>query len=155
MPTKRIHTSVQLGSPKPWIIVAVVAFLVAGFFAAFSARFVSRSTTAPGTILSLEESTSDGKTYYIPQFSYVADNGRTYNSISNSGSTHPGYTAGQTIRVRYERANPANVKIDSFEELWGMPTIFALAGLGSFLLSLFLKRAAQRKAAAMPAQYRT
>jgi hypothetical protein len=157
VPTKRITItrSKQLSSPTPWIIVAVVALVAAALLAAWTARFVSRSTVTAGTILSLEETTSDGKTYYVPQFSYIADNGRTYNSISNSGSNPPAYTVGQTIRVRYERTNPANVEIDSFWELWGMATIFALAGLASFILSRFLKKAAQRKAAAVPPQYST
>lgn len=148
MPSKpsRTYTRVQLSSPTPWIIVAVVAFAVAAVMAVFTVRFLSGSAVTTATVTQLLETTGDdGKTYYKPQYDYTAPDGRKSTDVSNSGSNPPKYTVGQQIQIRYHPANPARgTRIDTVSEIWGMEIWFGITGLGSLALAQWL-RARRRK----------
>jgi Protein of unknown function (DUF3592) len=148
----RVNYSAQLSSPKPWFIVACVALVVALGMAAFTARFVGRSAVAAGTVTGLREVSGqdDGKTYYAPDYSFTAQDGRAHSGYSSSGSNPPAFTVGEAIRVRYDKADPSRNEIDTFWSLWGLSTGTALFG-GFFAVLGFAMRAAMRRKSQTPA----
>lgn len=127
-----------------------MCLLLAAIFAVSAARFVSRSVAAAGTVTGVSQNASadDGKTYYYPEFSFVAQDGKTYTAASNTGSTSPAYTVGQSVRILYDKTNPNSARIDSFGQIWGGSLLFALCGVVFLSISAALNSAQKRKAAA-------
>jgi Protein of unknown function (DUF3592) len=142
----RIHTSAQLSSPTPWFIVACVAIVVALGFTVFTARFVSRSIVTTGTVTGLSEDNGENGKTYTPEYSFTAQDGRTYSGTSSSSSSSPAYAVGQTIPIRYDQSNPIRNRIDSFGNLWGFPLAFILASALSAALGFVMRAARRRKA---------
>lgn len=150
MKKPRIRTSAKLGSPRPWFIVATACFLVMLVTAVIDARFILNSDKVTGTVVRLDESLDQGKTYYSPEFTYTLPNGKTYTGVSTSGSYPPRYAVGQAIALRYDRTRPSDVKIDSIWELWSFPLWSAIMGALSTILAYFLKsRTATRSSVAV------
>jgi Protein of unknown function (DUF3592) len=142
----RIHTSAQLSSPAPWFIVACVALVVALGFTVFTARFISRSTVTTGTVTGLNEDNGENGKTYTPEYTFTAQDGRTYNGTSSSSSSSPDYAVGQAIPIRYDQSNPIRNRIDSFGNLWGFPA-FAILFSALFAVLGFVMRAARRREA--------
>ena len=110
----------------------------------YSAYFLYRSVSAPGTITKIIESQTpnqngDGSVfiYYRPEFSYADAGGKSYIVDSKVGSNPSGFTVGERVPVRYEISNPGVAKIDTFGEMWGLSSAF---GLGAALLILIAYR---------------
>jgi hypothetical protein len=147
VPTKPITftRSKQLSSPTPWFIAATVCVIISVAMIGVTIRFLGRSTVTQGTVTALTEmSGQDDKTYYAPEYSFTVD-GRAYIGVSKSGSNPPAFAVGQSIRVRYDKTNPASNSVDTFFSLWGFSTISAaLACLFAFL-GILMRRAKQRR----------
>jgi hypothetical protein len=145
----KVNSSFKLGSPTPWFIVAAIALVVALGFGVNTALFVSHSVVATGTVTALLEHNGDNGTTFAPQYTFTAQDGRTYDGLSNSSSNPPAYSVGQTIRVRYNPSHPGSNRIDSFGGLWGFPAIFALVAVAFAALAFAARAAKRRKAAAL------
>jgi hypothetical protein len=148
----RANYSVQLNSPTPWLIAAWACLAMAAIIALLTANFVSRSIATTATVVKLAAVSAhdDGKTYYAPEYSFIAQDGGRYAHVAHSSSNPPAYTIGQVISVRYDKANPENSKINSFWNLWGFPILAGLSG-GGFAVLARIMNAAKRRKKSVPA----
>jgi hypothetical protein len=104
--------------------------------------FVRTAGKADGTVI--ENVGGDGGTgnrsrTYHPRVRFHAD-GRDFVFVSGAGSSAPSFQVNDAVRVFYDPKNPAEAKIDSFGELWMVPSIVAslgvvcgMVGVGQFL----------------------
>ncbi len=146
MKSPKVNTSVKLSSPTPWFITASIALVIGLGFGVFTARFVSHSTVTTGTVTGLNEDSGENGKTYAPEYTFTAQDGRTYNGTSSSSSSSPAYAVGQTIPIRYDQSNPIRNRIDSFGSLWGFPLAFILVSALSAVLGFVMRAAKRRKA---------
>ncbi len=93
-------------------------------------------TTASITDLKYSSGGGDEGPTYSPVFEFQTANGETITVQSAVGSSPALFRIGQSIRVRYDPADPANAKIHTFFQTWGDSLIPALVGIG-FLAFVF------------------
>jgi hypothetical protein len=81
---------------------------------------------------------------FTPVFSFRAGDGKSYTVVSDFESNHPGYEVGQEVDIRYEKVNPAEARLASFQRLWSILLLFGIIGAfilgGGYTLLRFLRR---------------
>jgi hypothetical protein len=85
-------------------------------------KFIQRCTETSGEVIRLEQSTGtrgSSRYVYAPVFRFQSASGETITVTSDLASSPPGFTEGQSVRVRYDPANPSDAKIHSFLQTWG------------------------------------
>ena len=122
---------------KIWTLVSLSAgpcALVFCFVSIIRTKgLIRRSTEVTGEVIRLERSKSDGRfaSYdYAPVFSFTAADGNSYTVTSEVSSNPPGFSVGESVRVRYGPANPQNARIHSFFQTWGAAVISGAIGVG-------------------------
>jgi hypothetical protein len=110
------------------VVYSVVSIVQTG-------AFIRRSSEVDGEVIRLEQSKSrDRYGYtYAPVFSFTSIDGLTHTVTSDVGSSPAGFDVGDSVRVRYDPANPQTARIHSFFQTWGGPVLSGLVGL-SFIL---------------------
>lgn len=78
---------------------------------------------------------NEGPTY-SPVFEFQTATGESITVQSAVGSSPSGFRIGQSVRVRYDPADPSNAKIHTFFQTWGDSILPALVGIG-FLAFVF------------------
>jgi hypothetical protein len=124
------------------LIVGPVAFIFAMVSYVRTVRFLRWSTEVAGEVVRLERS-KDRDRYgysYAPVFSFHAADGNEYTVTSNVGSSPPGFSVGESVRVRYDPANPEDARIHTFFQIWGVAIVFAAAGIMFFGIALYMLR---------------
>jgi hypothetical protein len=144
----KVNRSAKLSSPTPWFIAAWVALAVALVSGGFTARFISHSVVASGTVTGLDEQSGENGKMFAPEYTFVAQDGRTYNAVSTSASNPPAYQVGQSIRVFYDPHYPEHNRIDSFWNLWGFTAAALLFSAILVVLGFAMRSARRRKAQA-------
>jgi hypothetical protein len=132
------------------------SFLTMGLgMALWTAHFLSRSVSAQGTVVQMR-AVQDAKTHtetYAPVIGFVARDGHSYTVDSHSSSNPPSYVVGEMVRVLYDPEDPAEGKIDSVWQVWGIAIVFSALG-SLFLLTgivlLWIGRRRKRREAAFP-----
>jgi hypothetical protein len=93
--------------------------------------FLLRSVEVTGEIIRLQRS-EDCDRYgytYAPVFSFNAAGGETYTVTSDVSSTLPGFSVGESVRVRYDPTNPEDARIHSLFQTWGVGIISGAVGV--------------------------
>jgi hypothetical protein len=93
--------------------------------------FIRCSAEVDGEVVRLEQSQSRGRYgyTYAPVFSFTSIDGLTHTVTSEVGSSPAGFDVGDSVRVRYDPANPQTARIHSFFQTWGGPLLSGLVGL--------------------------
>ena len=92
-------------------------------------RFVQRSLETSGEVIRLERTRGNRGYDYAPVFSFQTASGESITVTSDISSSPAGFTEGESIRVRYDPANPSDAKIHSFIQTWGDCVIPAAVGI--------------------------
>ena len=103
--------------------------------------FVHRSLASQGTVLRLRSkpNSDNDATVYAPVFTFNAIDGQSYTVASNNYSDPPEFSAGQSVKVLYERASPQEARIDSLWQVWAMEIVLgAIGGIAPGKTILFL-----------------
>ena len=103
------------------------------------ADFLAVAKTTQGRVVSMESSTSDGSTVYYPIVKYTFPHDNQSVRFKHSvGSSHPGWSTGDTVTVLYNPEDKNDAMIDDGWMNWLGPgilaclgTIFLLAGLAT------------------------
>jgi len=108
-------------------------------------RFEAIAKRAEGTVVDFERyqstsgsgSSKKSKTMYKTVVRFSTEDGRSIDVVGSTGSSSPGYSRGDKVKVLYEPGTPERAEIDSFMErkfgvlmLTGMGAIFTLVGAG-------------------------
>jgi hypothetical protein len=95
--------------------------------------FIRCSAEVDGEVVRLEQSQSRGRYgygyTYAPVFSFTSIDGLTHTVTSDVGSSPAGFDVGDSVRVRYDPANPQTARIHSFFQTLGGPLLSGLVGL--------------------------
>jgi Protein of unknown function (DUF3592) len=83
-----------------------------------------------GEVKRLERSIRSGKYgyTYAPVFSFTVADGKTYTVTSAVSTTPPGFNVGESVRVRYDPANPKDARIHTFFQTWGRAVTWGIVG---------------------------
>ncbi|ANY18750.1 Inner membrane protein YmfA [Tsuneonella dongtanensis] len=115
---------------------------------------------ARGTVVDLEQRTSDDGYVYAPIVEWRDQNGTPQRFVGGVGSNPAAYDRGEAVDVTYHRGLPGQARVDSFTErhmgpaiFGGMGSLFAIVGLTLVVLHLRRRRTiASLKSAGMPIQ---
>lgn len=110
--------------------------------------FISHAVVTEGTVIKLnvlhdqDESTDS----FAPVYEFTDQRG--IKRVIESGTySHPSvYSVGERVSVLYLPESPGKAKLDSFIDLWGIPSLLIFAGLLQVGMSILLMRAIPRKA---------
>jgi hypothetical protein len=125
------QTSRILGIVFGCIGPCLLAFSVVSFFR--TRNFLFHSAEVNGKVTRLEPSKNADRVAsydYAPVFSFTAANGKQYTVISNIASNPPDFSVGESVRVRYDPANPQTARIHTFLQTWGSVVISGTVGAG-------------------------
>lgn len=115
-------------------IVLALITIVAVLLTWRSYRLAFEGEKAPGKVTALVQS-MDGEgdcCLYSPLVEYTVD-GRTMEIVGRGASSHPSYRVGQDVEVVYDPANYNDAVLNTFSELWIMPTILGFTAAVLFV----------------------
>ncbi|QIR40975.1 DUF3592 domain-containing protein [Tolypothrix sp. PCC 7910] len=113
-------------------------FAVIGIiFAINTHSFVKTAESLQGTVIdsklrSYKDSKGRSSSAYFPIVKITPSSGQETIFESHTGSKPPAFKKGQQVEVLYPPQDPDSVMINSWFELWFLPTIFT--GLGSIFV---------------------
>jgi len=121
----------RLKSGCLWLLlnlVCIILLSVAYYYGHTSWALSQHGASVDGTVVALHESraTSDSGVTYAPVVRYDVG-GRTYTFTSSNSSDPPAYKVGERVALRYDPADPARARIDSWWELWLMPVMLGVS----------------------------
>jgi Protein of unknown function (DUF3592) len=73
-------------------------------------------------------------TVLYPQFAFISSDGATHTITSTSGSAPADYSVGQKVSVLYPVQHPEQAILNTFMQLWFLPTLMGVLGVGFFLI---------------------
>jgi hypothetical protein len=120
--------------------IGAFALLIALFFTIGNLTFISGAATANGTVVNLRQG---GRGTYYPVVQFSTADGRSIQFSAQVGSNPPDVQVGQTVKVYYNQANPADsAKADTFLSFW-FETVLAgiftgiFGGIGLVCLTIY------------------
>jgi hypothetical protein len=118
-------------------LLAGLGLLAGSFFAIQHTRgFLATAVPADGVVVenvlsSNSNSNGRGSSWsYFPRVHFRSAEGRDVDFVSNSGSNPPSYAINQPVPVLYDPQNPNHASINSFGQLWVLPMILGILGVG-------------------------
>lgn len=114
------------------IFLIVGVGLLLGFFFAFSRtrRFLASAQEARAEVIGIKESIgSSRERVYYPVLRYRTQQGATKEVVSSVGSNPPRYKEGDSVVVLYDPAQPGDVRIHSFFNVWVGPLVLGVLGV--------------------------
>ncbi len=142
-PASRRNYNLGATSLSKILLIIGPVMLLAAIPAGLHAWHFSRTALhADGTVIELRErkDTESGSISYSPTFQFQDASGGQHTVASRVYSSPPEFRVGEKITVLYRGDAPDNAVIDSFWQLWGLPTMLAIGGfvlLSAGILSLF------------------
>lgn len=130
--------------PLCFFLPGVFCLCLAVFVSHKSYRLLHDGLRAPGTVIDTVISRgSKGGNVSYPVVRYTAQDGRSYEFESSSGSEPPAYDVGDAVEVLYWANDPQNGTIKGFFSLWGASLIvgvlgFVFTGAGVLLFYLIV-----------------
>jgi hypothetical protein len=118
-------------------IFAVVGLglLIGGFFAVQSTRrFLRTAISVPGVVTEnvwREDRDSNNRTSwaFYPRIRFRTADGQEITFITNTGASPPSYRVNEPVTILYDPQQPYHASIQSFTELWLLPTILCSIGI--------------------------
>ena len=127
------------------IVIGLLFFLIGlgilanGIFLVFKVRRqLGNAAKTVGTVVAFGRETGKSGYIYCPQVSFLIPSGERFGFQSKVGSQPPSYTAGQQVRVVYQKTNPRQAEINSPMALWFVPACFLIMSLVFTALGLML-----------------
>jgi hypothetical protein len=129
----------QIGKDFGWVLLSAgPCALVESLFSVV--RAMRRSAEANGKVIRLEQSMDrvGARSYesYAPVFSFCSG-GKTYTVTSKISSSPADFVVGDSVKVRYDPANPENARIHTFYRTCGIGIIFGVVGAGFITFGLY------------------
>jgi hypothetical protein len=101
--------------------------------------FLRSCIEVDGEVTRLERSKSRGQYgyTYAPVFSFTVADGKTYTVTSKVSASPPGFDVGESVKVRYDPANPEDARIHTFFQTWGGAVMSGIVGAAFFAFGLY------------------
>lgn len=100
-------------------------------------RKMHNRVEATGTVVELIRQTTTRGYILCPVVDFTVPSGETIRFTSGFGSRPAGHKVGQTIKVRYDPADPRKAEVESAMSLWIFPLILVFMGTAACCLSVF------------------
>jgi Protein of unknown function (DUF3592) len=120
-------------------IIIGLAVLISGIVAAVKQKRKSaRGVAATGTVINLVKKIFNPGSagVYCPVVQFTTGTGEQVQFESGFGTMPASYRVGQTIAVRYDRANPHSAEVDSATANWFVPGCTIAMGFLFFAMGL-------------------
>ena len=122
-----------------FVVGAVLLFLGIRNFVR-TRRFVSRASSATGTVTDVKTSTNTShssggarvRRYRYPVVRFQTQDGRTVEFESETGTSSFSQGPGEQVEVIYDPLKPEEARIKTFMMLWFVPLIFCVVGFFVF-----------------------
>lgn len=114
------------------IFLIVGVGLLLGFFFAFSRtrRFLASAQEARAEVIGVKESIGSSRDrVYYPVLRYRTQQGATKEVVSSVGSNPPRHKEGDSVVILYDPAQPGDVRIHSFFNVWVGPLVLGALGV--------------------------
>jgi hypothetical protein len=97
-----------------------------------SRAFIAGAERSDGEVVDLEYNRRPGDStgMYCPVFQFMTEDGNKITVKSGIRGSTPSYHRGDRVTVLYDPKNPENAAIESFVELYFLPMVFGLIGVG-------------------------
>ncbi|MDC0711981.1 DUF3592 domain-containing protein [Stigmatella sp. ncwal1] len=96
-------------------------------------RFLAQAHETQAEVVGNHSRHRNRKSTYYPVLRYRTPEGTQHEVISPVGSNPPRYREGAQVPLLFNPANPQEVRINNFLNLWLLPLLFGLLG-AAFLL---------------------
>ncbi|PSB40184.1 DUF3592 domain-containing protein [Chamaesiphon polymorphus] len=101
--------------------------------------YLSKMVSTPGTVIDNNlylstDNENEPTNYYHPVVKFTPKSGKMTIFVANVASNPPVFKKGQQVTVLYDPKDPSAAKIESWLELWFLPTM--LGGLGSVFATI-------------------
>lgn len=134
-----------------FLFISVLCFGIGGFYANESRSFLTQGERTEGVVIEMDRKRGSSKSgtgiryVYAPIFEFKDRANKAHVVRSSSWSDPPAFTQGEKVEVLYRSQTPDDAVINSFSQLWLIPTITGSIGLvmaivGIFCIVLFLKK---------------
>ncbi len=122
-----------------FIAIGAVMLGLGIFFFVRTRRFLRTAVDATGTIVELIESSgSEGGTVYQAMVEFQTADGQSIRWQESMASSPPVGQPGDTLRMKYDPANPRKARITKPTRLWFMPVLFGGLGVLFFGIGVVL-----------------
>jgi len=126
-----------------WLLIPLVLVVVGAVFLVFgirnfvrTRRFVSRASSATGTVTDVKTRTSTShssegtrvRRYRYPVVRFQTQDRRTIELESETGTSSFSQGPGEQVEVLYDPLKPEEARIKTFMMLWFAPLIFSVLG---------------------------
>ena len=116
-----------------------VGVLIGGVVSVLKTRSrIANSLSADGLVTGFATGMGRSGHLYYPLVQFKIPSGQTISFQSSVGSSRPGYSVGQQVKVLYDARNPQQAEIDDASSLWLVPGCMLAMGLVFTVLGLFL-----------------
>jgi hypothetical protein len=127
----RIH-----GTKRPVIAARLVmgigclALIVALATSLHTWRFTRVAQRTSGTVIEMRENTDkdSGNVSYAPTFRFQDATGAEHTVASSLFSSPPEFRVGDRVGVLYRADSPTSARIDSYWQVWGLPSLLGIIG---------------------------
>jgi len=127
---------VQLhGTTRPtlaWIFISGSSLLLIAAFATsmHTLRFTRIAQRTIGNIIEMRPNNDrdSGDVTYAPTFRFQDTSGSEHTVSSHFYSAPPEFRVGDAVKVLYRSDDPESARIDSYWQVWGLPTLLAIIG---------------------------
>lgn len=123
------------GTKRPvvgWLLIGLgcAALLGACGAAIYSWHFTSVALRTSGTVIEMREQTDkeSGSVSYAPTFRFQDASGAAHTVSSGFYSSPPEFHVGDVIVVLYRSNDPQDARIDSYWQVWGLPSLLGIGG---------------------------
>jgi hypothetical protein len=127
--------------PRLFLAIGFVLLVLGAVTLVRTLQFVSGAEHATGTVVELSRSSdSEGTVTFHPVVRFTTAEGRTVEFVSSTGSSPPDHSAGDRVEVLYDPDDPQDARLTGFFDLWLLPLVFGVMGLGFSAAALFVIR---------------
>ncbi len=126
----RIH-----GTKRPTIAKLVIGFGCAALVGALATtlhtlHFTRVAQRTSGTVIEMREQADkdSGSVSYAPTFRFQDASGTPHTVSSSFYSSPPEFHVGDTVTVLYRSDDPQTARIDSYWQVWGLPSLLGIIG---------------------------
>jgi hypothetical protein len=123
------------GTRRPtiaWVIICLGCAALLGALGTmlYTWHFTSVAQRASGTVVEMREQTDkdSGSTSYAPTFHFQDASGSPHTVSSSFFSSPQEFHVGDVVTVLYRRDDPQSARIDSYWQVWGLPSLLGIGG---------------------------
>ena len=124
-------------------VVGLITLVMGILFTKNTVSFLTNYSSATGTVIELTTQASIGvgdsvEPTYSPTVSFIDSEGETIVFTSNVSSDPPTFSEGESVSVLYNKDNHQDAKVNTFYQIWLVPSGFLGMGLAFLVLGLLV-----------------